>query len=342
MVIVKIIVLIMLSTPVAFANEIQKAFKSRDYGRVASTYLANKDKPYKEKDYVVISYSLRKQGYFREDIKVVYGLIKRFYDKDHTKILRSIKSGETLDSDEVAEPLKIHYWNLFNDYANILRQYQTKSQTLSTDHRHFRAFAKILSEVEFREGKVDKTVDSITAHLQYLDDKIYHFKTSFSFLYVSWQQEANLEGPAGNIALVITNRGFCTGGEMGLENYLFHFYLDGCLLYGSGGVKNTERSGPDYQQSNLPAYGLKGGPGASVIVSSSGSRIGIKIPVLYSLQEITNPDQAGYSVSGNANISILTTLYSRWQFDKWYLQTEFGKYVQEEESFWGLGIGRIF
>lgn len=38
---------------------------------------------------------------------------------------------------------------------------------------------------------------------------------------------------------------------------------DGCVLYGSGAVKNNDQAlVTNYQQSNIPAYGLKAGPGA--------------------------------------------------------------------------------
>lgn len=324
------------------AKEIEDAFKVRNYGRVAGFYRANPDYRYTKKDYVMIGYSLRRIGAFREDVKVSFGSVKRFHNNEHQKVLSSIQNDETIDGDEVPEALKIHYWNLFNDFGQILKGYGEKTPGLEQDLKHFQSFAKILSEVEFREGKVDRTVDSVMAHLQYLSDKIYHFKRSFFVQYVSWQQEATLSGPTDNTGLVITNRGFCTGGELGWENYRYHFYVDGCYLYGAGGVKNTGNASVDYQQSNLPAWGLKGGPGASVIVSSTKSRIGFKVPILYTVQELTNPDTAGYTITDKSQLSYLTTLYSRWQFGDWYFSTEFGKYVKREESFWGLGLGREF
>ena len=98
----------------------------------------------------------------------------------------------------------------------------------------------------------------------------------------------------------------------------------------------------NYQQSNIPAYGVKAGPGASIIVSSSKSRIGIKLPMIYSVQELTTPIQTGFSVDQESSLAFMASLHSRWQFNKWYLQTELGKYITQEQTFWGLGIGKEF
>ena len=127
-----------------------------------------------------------------------------------------------------------------------------------------------------------------------------------------------------------------------MENYLYHFYVDGCVLMGAGGVSATSNANVAYQQSNVPAYGIKAGPGVSMIVSSSKSRIGFKVPIIYSVQKLVNPASPGYEVFNAAPISVVTSIYSRWQFNKWYIQTEFGKYIQKEETFWGLGFGKSF
>lgn len=335
--------LFMLSAPLQ-ASEIVSAFKAKNYRKVSDTYRNNMQKNYSRKELVIISYSLRKLRFFRQDIKLNIRLVKKNYLRHHNKLLNAIKRGDTIDGDEYPEALKVLYWNLFTSYGEILKGYDEDSQLVEKDNKYFTLFAKILSELEFREGKVDKYNDAIMAHRQYLTDKIYRFKKSLSLQYVSWQQEATLKhDTAGESGLILTNRGLCLGGDVGYENYLFHFYVDGCLLYGSGGVKNNDQDLIDnYQQSNLPAYGIKAGPGASLIVSSSKSRIGIKLPLIYSVQKLTTPKDPAYSVEQDSPLAFVGSVYSRWQFDKWYFQTEFGKYIQQEQTFWGLGIGKEF
>lgn len=258
--------------------------------------------------------------------------------------MAAIKRGDTVDGDKYSQALKILYWNLFTSYGAILKGYSVESKRVDKDHKQFQIYSKLLSELEFREGKVDKYNDAIIAHRQSIKTKIYQFKASWFLQYVSWQREASLiHSSAGSSQLIVTNKGFCAGGEVGYENQSFHFYLDGCLLYGNGGVKNNDTSViENYQQSNVPAFGLKAGPGASYIVSSSRSRIGIKMPVIYTSQELTVPSDPVYSIDSGSPVSVVGSLYSRWQFNKWYIHTEFGKYLTQQQTFWGLGVGKEF
>ncbi len=334
------IFLILLS--VASANDVSEAFATKDYRRISDIYRDSPNRNYSKKDLIFISYSLRKLGFFRQDIKLNIRLIKKEYARPHKKLLSDVAKGETIDSDEYPEALKVLYWNLMNDYGNILESYKSSSKLIKKDHQHYLIFSKILSELEFREGKVDKYNDKIVAHIQYLENKVYRFSKSLSFQYISWQQESSLESATSKTGLVVTNRGVCVGGDMGVENSFYHFYVDGCFFAGSGGVSSDASSPIKYQQSNVPAYGAKFGPGASMIVSSSGSRIGLKIPVIYSLQKLQEPSNTAFDIKSESPLSFVASLYSRWQFQRWYFQTEFGKYIQTEQTYWGLGIGKKF
>jgi hypothetical protein len=334
----------MLMISSATANELVDAWKAKDYMRVSDIYRNDMKKDYSHKELIIISYSLRKLKFFRQDIKLNVRIVKKKYGEYHKRLLAAIKNADTIDADEYPKSLFVHYWNLFTSYGQIIKGYSEDSPLVEKDNKYFLLFSKILSEVEFREARVDKYNDMIIAHRQYLINKIYRLKLSFTFQYVSWQQEGSLvSSTIPKTGLILTNRGFCTGGDIGYENYLYHFYFDGCFLYGVGGVKNTKSSAvADYKQSGVPAYGVKVGPGASLIVSSSKSRIGIKIPIIYSIQKLTQPTGANFTVEQESPVSVMTTLYSRWQFEKWYFQTEFGKYLMKEQTFWGLGIGKEF
>jgi len=333
-----------LSCVQASEAQLQSAFKAKNYKQIAETYRNNPNKDYTRKELIFISYSLRKLGFFRQDIKLNIRMVKKHYLLEHQKLLAQIKLGGSIDPDAYHESLKVLYWNLFTSYGQIIRGYNQNSQLVEKDNKYFVLFSKILSELEFREGKADKYNDIIIAHRQYLINKIYRLKKSWFVQYVSWQQSATLrhatEGEAG---LNITNKGLCGGGDIGYENYLYHFYFDGCLLYGSGGVKNNDQSLIEsYQQSDIPAYGIKAGPGASIIVSSSKSRIGIKLPMIFSMQKLTTPTDPAYTIKQDDSFTFIASIYSRWQFNKWYFQSEFGKYLLQEQTFWGFGIGKEF
>ncbi len=346
MVVSKILVTLffIISTAIAAENELMSAWKAKNYRKVSDLYRDNPRQDYSRKELVLISYSLRKLRFFRQDIKLNMALVKKEYAKNHNYLLNAIKRGDTIDPDAYPVALKILYWNLFTSYGEIIKGYEHDSKRVEKDHKYFVIFSKILSDLEFREGKADKINDAIIAHRQYLTDKIYRFKTSWLVQYVSWQQDATIKHTTqGNAGLIVTNRGVCLGGDMGIENYRYHFYIDGCFLYGSGGVNNIDQNLIDnYQQSNVPALGFKAGPGASLIVSSSRSRIGIKLPVIYSVQDLTTPQGSDYKIDQGTPISLLASMYSRWQFNKLYFQTEFGKYLQQEQTFWGFGVGKEF
>ncbi len=326
------------------ASDIINAFKRKDYHTISDTFKAAPNDTYTRQELVLISYSLRQMEFYRQDIKLNVRLINQKFKDRHTKILAAIRQGDSLDGDGYPEPLKVLYWNLLMDFSHIILGYDEKSPILESDRKFFNSFSKILSELEFREGKVDKINDQVLAHLEYLDKKVYQWSTSFSLSYVSWQSEAKLHGQGQDIALLVTNKGFCAGGDVGVENYLFHFYVDSCFLMGSGGIQALpNKSEIDYQQSNVPAYGVKISPGASMIVSTTKSRIGFRIPVIYSKQTLDDPPASkGYEALNEAPLSIITSLYSRWQFNRWYFQTEFGKYISKESTFWGLGVGYTY
>lgn len=327
---------------VAVASDITDSFDRKDYVRVTEIYRDQPARQYNKKELAYISYSLRKRGFYRQDIKLNVRLIKQNYASHHKKLIAQIKNADTVDGEEYPEGLKVLYWNLMNDYGQILESYKDQSNLIKKDHQHYLMFSKMLSELEFREGKVDKYNDKIVAHITYLENKVYRFVKSVSFQYISWQTESTLSGPGSKTGLVVTNRGVCAGGDAGYENSFYHFYVDGCVFAGSGGVSSDSTSAIKYQQSNVGAYGAKFGPGASMIVSSSGSRLGLRLPIIYTQQKLQEPKNNAYSIKEDSPISYVASLYSRWQFKTWYFQTEFGKYIQKEQTYWGLGLGRNF
>ena len=338
----KILLIILALTNFAFASEVTKSFKTKNFKQIVDIYRKDPNADYTPKELIMISFSLRKLAFYRQDILLSSRIIKEKYSTYHSKLIKQIKNTETVDPEEYPEALKILYWNINVDYGKIIESYQTSSDLIEKDHKRFTMFSKILSELEFREVKADKFNDKLVAHIQLLKDKVYKRSRSLSISYISWQQTADLTGPGVKSSLIITNKGFCAGGDAGIENYLWHFYVDGCAFFGSGSISATGSSGTTYEQANVPAYGFKVSPGASLIVSSSKSRIGVRFPLIYSMQSLNKPEAAGFDIKEASPLNFITSIYSRWQFNKWYFQTEFGKYAQKEQTFWGIGIGKNF
>lgn len=336
------ILLLSLVSAKTFAQDIERNFKAKNYQAVVKEYEGRRKAKFTKRQYIMISYSLRKLGRYREDIAHNARFVRRFYPKEHHRLIRDVRQTNTIDPEEYPNSLKLIYWIILSDYEKILTSYQEKSPALDRDYQHFQIFSKLLEGLEFREGQVDRINTRALNHFAWLENRIYHFTGSMFLNYVSWQREILLIGTGKEIALQVTNRGYCAGGEMGFENYKWHFYVDGCFLFGAGGVTNTQQP-PEYQQSDVRAMGFKAGPGASLIVSSSKSRVGIKLPVIFTIQRFQNPPVASNLEIEETNpFSFMGTLYSRFQFDKWYLQTEVGKYMKTDDLYWGIGVGKQF
>jgi hypothetical protein len=342
--ILRFLILILLNVDAAWASEVGTLFKRKEYKKIAARYIKpEKHKALTTKEMIMLSHSLRMLKRYREDTRIIAKIIKKDHQSNHVKIRKHIANKETLDSEDYPKSLPVLYWYLFNDYAQILLSYDKLTPQIEKDKIFFNTFRNILSELEFREGKVERLNDKVVSHLQHLENKVYRLSASWNLQYVSWQHSATLTRASTNskTSLILTNQGYCLGGDIGVENGFYHFNMDGCLLVGSGGVSAYGDSNITYEQ-NVPAFGLKIGPTASMIVSSSKSRIGIGLPLIYTSQKLTQPNDTDYKVEEESPLAMLATINSRWQFDRWYLRIEFGQYFAKQESFWGLGFGRQF
>lgn len=339
---VSVFLILQMSSSV-FATSIKKYFKAKEWQKIVDIYQSNKKASFTEKEFGMISEALRNREQFREDISLNIRFIRIYFNSEHSKLMKEIRSGASTDSEQFSDALKHSYWSIINDLAQIIKGIKKKSPEVEKDFKQFQMFSKIMEALEFNEGKTDKLVSNVQSHMIYLEEKIYRFSGSLVFNYISWQSEVNLQGTE-TAKLLVTNRGYCLGGDAGVENYRYHFFVDGCLLIGSGEINNKDAQ-PEYQQSNVPSYGLKAGPGASVIVSSSKSRIGLKIPFVYTIQNFEEPSPTSgnnYTVKQKSPLTMQVSLYSRFNLNAWFIQTEIGQYIGNDEIFWGLGFGKSY
>lgn len=337
----KLFFLILITPMLSFASEITKVIKYGDVDRVISIYREQPKAKYSRKELVYISYSLKERGFYRQDVKVNIRLIKEYYLKEHRELLEKLKQNENLMSSDYPKPLKLIYLTLLIDYANIIKSYSQTDDLLNLDFKRFKRYENYLRELNFREEKVASITNEVTRHISSLEDQIYHFSSSWSLQYISWQMQASLEGNGLQEDLTITNRGFCIGGEAGIENKRYHFFIDGCLfLNGSGEI--SDASSTDYNHTSIPAAGFKLGPGAAMIFSKGLYRIGLKLPLIYSVQQLSSPTDENFSIKEDTPLSYTTSLYSRWQHHSWFAQAEIGKYIWKDGVSWSLGFGRNF
>jgi hypothetical protein len=193
---------------------------------------------------------------------------------------------------------------------------------------------------EFQESKVEKVYDLIQNHFKNLEDKKYIGTFRLFIDYVSWQYNAVLKGPLGENDLVVTNKGICPGLNYSQENKFFTFFADACYLFTSGGV-SSDPSQVTYIQDNVLATGVKTSLGLGYFVSSSRSEIGFKLPIIYAIQNLENPP-GGYEVQEGSNLLTMIGVYSRWPIGSYFFQTEFSKYLTQDQLLWSLGFGYKF
>jgi hypothetical protein len=291
------------------------------------------------KDGMQQSISLREKHFYREDIKLNQGLIKKYLKQEHLRLIKAVKANESVD--RITPELQKIYLIIYADYYKMILHENEPSPKLKSIFKEFSSYYKLLEGLEVKVREVDKINDKAIAHIKSLEGSVYKFSSSFYIQYLSWQEKAKLDNTTDGTkpSLIITNKATCLGGDIGVENEKYHFYLDGCAMIGAGTV--TGQNEAIYGQSSLPLFGVKLAPGLSFIPTSSNSRIGFKLPIMYSTQKIDDFDADGssYVVKKKDNFFIAGAIYSRWYFSNFFLNAELGKFLAQPEVYWAFGLG---
>ncbi len=344
------IIFLLLSAEVFSQTElslyVKEMFQDKQYEKVVKIFQKNQKHPAYYKDINVLAktfYSLLKEKQYRPAVELQVRYLKLKFTKKHLDLTKKLKAGEEIDGDSISDKQKILYWKMLVSYSEIIKTHKKESELLEKDVKKFEQIRKILNALEFREGKVDKIQTSVQGHLQYLKDKVYSETTRMVLQYVSWQRNADIITSTRKIPLIVTNVGICAGAEYGWSNKFYHFFGDGCFLFG-GGTVTAKAGASTYKQGGLGLQGAKLGLGAGKYVSSSQSEIGIKLPIMVVNQNIQAPPtsftecSAGCSTSGNSSFLISTSLYGRFPVGRWTFDTEFGRFITQDNSLWSLGV----
>jgi hypothetical protein len=267
-------------------------------------------------------------------------IIQSKYLNYEIKLKKLIKESETVEPDEFPEEYKKINYKIFGILSKILVNSKTHSLESSPQRKLFFIYREKLSNLEYQESKVEKIYDLIQNHFKNLEDKKYIGTFRLFIDYVSWQYNAVLKGPLGENDLVVTNKGICPGLNYSQENKFFTFFADACYLFTSGGV-SSDPSQVTYIQDNVLATGVKTSLGLGYFVSSSRSEIGFKLPIIYAIQNLENPP-GGYEVQEGSNLLTMIGVYSRWPIGSYFFQTEFSKYLTQDQLLWSLGFGYKF
>lgn len=268
--------------------------------------------------------------------------IKTKHGKEESKLQHAIEAAEEIDSSKYSNTLKELHFQIFRKQADQIidsNESPSKQQVAELDESE-----KILAALEYSEGKVDQISEKVELHLK--NQEAAQFKPQvFAFAdYISWQQDMSLKTPSGSKSLIATNKGYCAGGGYGFSNVNYHLFVDGCFLYFRGDA-SAQKTSTTYHQTDVYGWGAKISAGGGMYVSSARAEVGFKLPLLYTDQNFDDPNQTafpGTHVSEPSSVQTYASLYTRWPFDKWFFQTEFGKRLGKDLTLWSLGLGYKF
>jgi hypothetical protein len=188
---------------------------------------------------------------------------------------------------------------------------------------------------EITLGAADLTDNKIQLQSQHS-----YQKSKLVFIdYLSWQQEGEIKSGNERSNIIITNQGVCPGAQNSWVKDTYRSFFDGCFIIGSGNT-GSEKNNITYNQSGISAFGIKASLGMGMFVSSAKAEIGLKIPFMYVHQSLTEP--SGANIKKPDEVMMLGSLYSRWPFESWFIQTEFGKFLVKDLTLFSIGAGHEF
>ncbi len=267
------------------------------------------------------------------------------FNKSHpvetAKMRNGVNRGEEIKVSDFSPEYKELLYKLYQGYASKIIDSKSLDSGVTKNTPQFEFFKKALGKLEYREDDVDSTSDRVRTHLTHLEEKKYRLRWRLFLNYMSWQSQAALVGPFETTNLLTTNLGLCPGFGMSLENRFWALSLDLSGLYGSGGVSAVQGL-VEYQQSQVPALGGRFAIGGGRIVSASGSEVGLRGSLLFVRQNLTKPSDNQYNVTQDKILSYTVSVFSRWRFNRFYLETDFGRTIARPSTLWSIGLGTIF
>jgi len=257
------------------------------------------------------------------------------------KLKIAVREGSGLNSNEFTDDYKKLLFDIYLGYNSKIAKSKSNEEIAKKDEDAIRFLKSVLEKLEYRETEVDQASEELKAHYVYLEAKKYRLKKKAFLDFVSWQTQATLSGPFEKTALLANNLGYQAGFGFNLENSFWSFGTELAGLFGSGGISSITGL-IDYQQSSVPVFGGRISLSGAWVVSSSGSLLGIRTSAQYFKQTLTTPSTAGYSIQQDKALSFTATLFTQWRYDRYYFETEFGRYIARPSTIWSMGLGMLF
>lgn len=260
-------------------------------------------------------------------------LAKTKFPTKHAEIIQLLEEEEFLDSDQYDDELKEIY---LKAYQNKVDKFKKTDETDS----ELTLLQNILEGLEYQEDKVRELLSEVEAHQKHLIAKKWSKGYESSVGLVSFQRHVDLKSTTNKQKLINTAKASCIGGGFNIKNSYWSLTTHGCFLVGNSNIK--EKSGtPQYKESAVPLWGAKLTQRFGMIVSSTGSELGLAIPFIFHSQDLKNPG-ASYKVVDDKNFIVAPSLYGRWALGKLYFDTEIGQFIDQSNTYYSLNIGYKF
>lgn len=234
---------------------------------------------------------------------------------------------------------KTELWRKFEQSGRKLLDAQTIDPQVLGVEKEFYREASSLEELAYKETETEALTTRVENHLKEIRSRIWHPTRELGLDYLSFQHEASLKNPTTTARLIVTNSVFCLGGGIGRANDHYRYGVDGCAFYGEANV-GSQKNSVTYKQSDIATYGVRVAPVAGAFVSSVRAELGLRLPVFYTHQSLTRPANA--TLRTGSDFTVATAFYLRYPIMNGFFSMEFGKFLSQDTTIWGLGFGWRF
>lgn len=235
-------------------------------------------------------------------------------------------------------------WEYFYGLGQKILDQRSYTHEVRSLEESFKKSSLALKDPKSSAEETKNLNDKVTKHLNVLKKNLYAPAGEVYLDILSFQDEIAFNSLSSQTKLIATHSGYCLGGSYGRANNRYHLFGDGCFYYGWANV-GPQKNNNTLKKNSTETFGLKLAPAAGIFVSPEKVEIGLKIPILFIDQKLSNPDKSlfpGYHLDKGSNIKILSSLYFRWPFRECLLQMELGKFIEKDTTLWSIGAGFRF
>lgn len=275
-------------------------------------------------------------------------LIKRKYRRTSGRIVKKYKkAGNADDVGDIPSTLASYYYYkalaqsqiFMNDYEKLGDPARKKYKESAI------MFASLAVEGEFEDEDPEQIIADLTNFNKKKESVKFKYGTFLGVNYVTWRDELTvIESSGAESTLISNSEGLCLGGGLRKYNAEWEYNVNGCVGINNATVGSNASSALDYFQKNVPVIGIMGAVAALWKPKTTGTAIGIHLPVMFRKGEYDHPrvaDPVKYDdaeFNGTSAISFGALVEGKWHFEKWEFSMKFGKLTGMDSSLWSLGM----